>query len=149
MILGHLGCVFDVTEENSGDSLILQIHTKDPGRLIGRDGRTLDDLQFLVNRLANLEEDEVGRIIVDVEGYREELHHILLEDVEKAADRVCKTGRPVMLQPLNSYDRRIVHNRFKQDKHVMSVSPNGQHRMKQITLKPRQQTPHSSGQTPT
>lgn len=137
MILGHLGFVFEVQEEDRAEGRVLHIRTRDPGRLIGKDGHILDDLQYLVNRIANQTEEENARVILDVEGYRENLRGELMHKVERAAQRVRQTGTPVMLDPLNSFDRRIVHNAYKDDPEVMTVSPSGPSRYKRITIQPR------------
>lgn len=137
MILGTLGFVFEVSEEQTVDGLVLQVHTRDPGRLIGREGHTLEDLQFLVNRLSHAGEDEQPRVIVDVEGYRGNLRRELVARVKRMAERVRHTGEPARLEPLNSFDRRIVHNIFQDDPDVEAVSPPGASRLKRMSIQLR------------
>jgi spoIIIJ-associated protein len=137
MILGHLGFVFEVREEHNVLGHVLQVTTRDPGRLIGRDGHTLDELQYLVNRLAHPEGEPAALVTVDVEGYRESLVQGLLTRVEASAARVRETGQPVALEPLNSYDRRIVHNYFKDHPAIRTASPDTPAKFKRITLHPR------------
>jgi spoIIIJ-associated protein len=136
MMLGHLGFVFEVTEEENLLGRVLQISTRDPGRLIGREGHTLDELQYLVNRLANPEGESAHPVTIDVEGYRQSLLQELVQQLESARERVRHTGQPVMLEPLNSYDRRIVHNFFKNDPSIRAVSPDTPARLKRMTLRP-------------
>jgi spoIIIJ-associated protein len=137
MILGHLGFVFEVREEETVLGHVLQVTTRDPGRLIGRDGHTLDELQYLVNRLAHPDGEPATLVTVDVEGYRESLVQGLLTRVQAAAERVRETGQPIQLEPLNSYDRRIVHNAFKDHPHIRTVSPDAPAKFKRMTLQPR------------
>jgi spoIIIJ-associated protein len=140
MILGHLGLVFEVTEHAGPDGLVLHIHTRDPRHLIGRDGRVLDELQYLVNYLvSNLPEDEdKERVLIDVEGYREQAKQELIDKVSRIKERVLKTGRPFILETLNAYQRRIIHEAFKKDKEVIITSPPHKARFKRMTVQMRQ-----------
>lgn len=148
MILGTLGFVFEVSEEPSADGLILQVRTRDPGRLIGREGHTLEDLQFLVNRLSHVGEEDHPRVIVDVEGYRANLKRDLVLRVRRLADRVRHTGEAARLEPLNSFDRRIVHNTFHDDAEVEAVSPTGPSRLKRMSLQLRHRARPAASKPP-
>jgi len=136
MLLGHLGFVFEVEEIRCEEGIRLNVKTREPGRLIGREGRTLEDLQFLVNRLSHHNEEE-GRVIVDVDRYRQNHWKDLLSRVKRIARKVCETGQPVLLEPLNSFERRLVHQHFKNDPKIMTVSPPGRARFKRIELRLR------------
>ncbi|HPA16499.1 MAG TPA: KH domain-containing protein [Verrucomicrobiae bacterium] len=137
MILGTLGFVFEVHEEETSDGLVLQVRTRDPGRLIGREGHTLEDLQFLVNRLSHSSEEVAQRVVVDVEGYRTNQRRELVSRLGRIAQRVRQTGEPIRLEPMNSFDRRIVHNVFQDDRDVEAVSPPGESRLKRMTVQLR------------
>lgn len=137
MILGHLGFVFEVEEENRLNGPTLHVLTRDPGRLIGRNGKTLDDVQFLLNRLISQSEDEPPKVTVDVENYKLNQYEPLFRKLRTAANQVKESGEDVTLEPMNSYDRRIVHNFFKDDDEIRSVSPDDKSRLKPITLKKR------------
>ncbi len=82
-------------------------------RLVGRNGETLEDIQFLLNRLLQLQDKDAPRAQVDVEHYREMREDGLVQKVKQLAENVRKTGRPCHLDPMNAYDRRIVHNAFR------------------------------------
>ncbi|MBX7158201.1 MAG: single-stranded DNA-binding protein [Verrucomicrobiae bacterium] len=139
MILGHLGLVFEVTEQKSADGLILQIHTRDPRHLIGRDGRVLDELQYLVNYLIdNSSDEEKEHVLIDVEGYREQAKQELIDKVKRIKERVLKTRRPFILEMLNAYQRRILHEAFKKDQEIVIVSPSHKARFKRMTVKIRE-----------
>jgi len=74
---------------------------------------------------------------VDVEHFRDMRNDLLVARVRKCADSVRETGMPFHLEPMNSYDRRLIHNAFKDDPQVMTWSPHDDARMKRITLKKR------------
>ncbi|MDR1305751.1 MAG: KH domain-containing protein [Verrucomicrobiales bacterium] len=137
LILEHLGFVFEVREEQRPTGLTLHIFTGEPGRLIGKNGRTLDDLQYLLNRILANEEDEPQRVTVDVEHYRECQQADLLKKITALAAQVLATGEAVTLPPMNSFDRRTVHHHFANDPLIMSVSETTDARLKSITLQRR------------
>jgi spoIIIJ-associated protein len=134
LMLGHLGLVFEVEEMEPSGRLVLNIHTREAGRLIGRDGHTLEDLQYLLNRILYRNEEGAANVIVDVEGYRQKEKQDFLGHVRELADQVRRTGHPVSLDPMNSYDRRLVHQAFVDDPEIATQSEEGSARLKQITL---------------
>lgn len=137
MILGHLGFVFEITEREEKEGVFLEVHTRDPRRLIGRDGRVLEELQFLVNRLTSEAEEERERVIIDVEGYREQAKQELIERVYRVKERVLETGKSFSLEPMNSYQRRIVHQAFQNDLEIKITSPESKSRFKSMILELR------------
>jgi spoIIIJ-associated protein len=138
-MLGYLGFVVQIEETASeGGNLKLQIYTEESRRLIGRDGETLDAIQFLLNRLLQAKDKDVEKVIVDCEHYRSMLEDRIVQRVRELADRVRITGRSLQLEPMNSYERRLVHNAFKDDPDVATWSPSDSARIKQITLVKRQ-----------
>lgn len=137
LMLGHLGLSVEIHEEDRPAGRTLHIRTSDPGRLIGRNGRVLDDLQYLLNRILSHEEDSAHRVIVDVENYRQQLVEQMLERVRAAADGVRAGGPEVELDPMNSFERRLVHNLFKDDPDIQTASPADASRLKRITLRRR------------
>ncbi len=136
-MLGYLGFPVQIEEHDGPEGPTLQILTEDADSLIGRRGEVLDDIQYLVNRILVRHIKGAPRIRVDVEYYRSIREDNLVDHVQQMAQRVRATGRPVALNPMNSYYRRIVHNVFLNDPEVMSVSDNSPARFKRITLKKR------------
>ena len=136
-MLGHLGLVFEVEEIEQGGRLVLNVRTREAGRLIGRDGHTLEDLQYLLNRILNRGEEGGSNVIIDVEGYRQKEKQDFLGRVRELADQVRRTGEPIALAPMNSFDRRLVHQAFAEDPEIATQSEEGASRLKQITLVPR------------
>ncbi len=140
-MLGYLGFVCDIKEFENSNGPVLQIYTPEREKLIGRHGETLEDIQFLLNRILQVKDRESARAHVDVEHYREMREDGLVQKVNQLAEMVRKTGRPYHLDPMNAYDRRIVHNVFKDDPEVMTFSPPDDSRIKRITLQKRVATP--------
>jgi spoIIIJ-associated protein len=138
-ILGYLGFVVQIEEiKNEGGNSTLQIYTEESRRLIGRNGETLEAIQFLLNRLLQAKDKDAEKVIVDCEHYRSMREDRIVQRVRELADRVRITGRPLQLEPMNSYERRLVHNAFKDDPDVATWSPSDSARIKQITLVKRQ-----------
>ena len=138
-ILGYLGFVVQIEEsQDEAGNLVLQIYTEESRRLIGRDGETLAAIQFLLNRLLQAKDKNAPKIVVDVEHYRSMREDRIVQRVRELAERVRVTGRSLQLEPMNSYERRIVHNAFKDDPEVATWSPSDSARIKQITLLKRQ-----------
>src|SRR5277367_6698543 len=91
LMLGHLGLVFEVEEIEQAGRLVLNVRTRDANRLIGRDGQTLEDLQYLLNRILNRHEEAAANVIVDVEGYRQKEKQDFLGHVRELAEQVRRT----------------------------------------------------------
>ena len=138
-MLGFLGFVIEIQEQQSeAGNLVLQIYTEESRRLIGGDGETLEAIQFLLNRVLQAKDKDAPKVIVDCEHYRPMREDRIIQRVRELAERVRATGRSLQLEPMNSYERRIVHNAFKDDPDVATWSPDDSARIKQITLLKRQ-----------
>ena len=146
-ILGYLGFVVQIDEmQGEAGNAILQIYMEESHTLIGRDGETLEALQFLVNRLIQAKDREAPKVTVDCEHYRSMRDDRIVQRVRALAERVRVSGRSLQLEPMNSYERRIVHNAFKDDPDVATWSPSDSARIKQITLLKRQRKPEPAPQ---
>ncbi len=144
-MLGLLGFFCDIKEFPHEDgALTLQIYTAEKDRLIGRHGETLDDLQFLLNRVLTAKHKEGRKVIVDVEHWREMKEDQLVQQVRQLAEIVRNTGRSFQLEPMNAYERRIVHHAFESDPEITTWSPPDHTPFKRITLRKRI-TPLSRG----
>ncbi|HEX4140221.1 MAG TPA: R3H domain-containing nucleic acid-binding protein [Candidatus Methylacidiphilales bacterium] len=134
LMLGHLGLVFEVEEMEPAGRHVLNIHSRESGRLIGRDGQVLEDIQYLLNRILNRSEEGTANVIVDVDGYRQKEKQDFLGRIREMADEVRRTGKPMVLAPMNSFDRRLVHQAFAEDPEIATQSEDGAARLKQVTL---------------
>ena len=93
--------------------IYFQIDSAEAGRLIGRTSQTLDAIQFLLNRILSRKYEDSPYCVVDAEHYRERRREKLLADAQEALERVRQTGRPWRMPPLNSMERRIIHQALK------------------------------------
>lgn len=124
------------TSLREGQIILNVLCGSDSSLAIGRKGQTLEALQTLVTRITAREHPEVlGRtkILVDVEGYRERRLANILETARKAADEVREGGEPAFLDPLNSYERYLVHSELKEEPGIRTSS-RGEGALKQIII---------------
>jgi spoIIIJ-associated protein len=121
-ILELLGLPATVEERQIEDGLLLDIKSDDAERLTGRQGQTLADLQYIVNRMLFQQDQTAPRITVDVGGYRTRAREALVVRAKEAAEKVRRLGDIVELEPLNSFERRIVHQAIKDDPDIESQS---------------------------
>ena len=137
-LLRLLGFSATVQEHPIEDSYLLDIQTDDSGRLIGRKGQTLVALQYILNRLLFQCDPQSPKVTIDVAGYRGQAREELVKKAKAAADKVRRWGDVVELEPLNAFDRRIVHNTLKDDPAVEthSIEVEGTE-MKAILLRPK------------
>jgi spoIIIJ-associated protein len=138
-ILGTLGFPSAVDEHKLGDDLMLDIKTEEAGRLIGRQGQTLADLQYIVNRMLFQQDQNAPKVMLDVGGYRSQAREALVQKAKAAAEKVRRWGDAVELEPLNAFDRRIVHQALKDDPDIEthSVEVDGTDK-KALILRPKQ-----------
>src|SRR5271169_5047904 len=137
-ILHLLGFEARVEEQPLEEGTLLEVKTEDSGRLIGRQGQTLADLQYITNRLLFQQDQQSPKVMVDVGGYRSQAREALVKKAKEAADKVRRWGEPVELEPMSSFDRRIIHHVFKDDPDVEthSVEVDGTDK-KVLLLRPR------------
>ena len=133
-MLGHLGFSANIEQQETHDGPCLQIHTGESKALIGKDGDRLDDLQYLVNRILRRHFPKAERVKVDCEHYRSIQEDHLNEEVRGIAERVKSTGKSFQMRPLNAYYRRLVYNVLVEDPEIVSHSPEGDDRLKRITI---------------
>ena len=137
-LLRQLGFDTEIQEHHDEDGLFLDVKTEDSGRLIGRQGQTLSDLQYLLNRLLFQQDPQAPKVTVDVGGYRAQARDALVKKAKEAADKVRRWGDVVELEPMNAFDRRVVHNALRDDPGVEthSVEVDGTNK-KAILLRPK------------
>lgn len=121
-ILELLGFTATVTEHSLEDGMLLDVQTEDSGRLIGRQGQTLADLQYITNRLLFQQDPASPKVMVDVSGYRAQARDALVKKAREAAEKVRRWGDVVELEPLSAFDRRIIHNAIKDDPDIETHS---------------------------
>ena len=137
-LLQLLGFPATVEEHSLEEGILLDVKTDDPGRLIGRQGQTLSDLQYITNRLLFQQDQNAPKVMVDVGGYRTQAREALVKKAKDAADKVRRWGDVVELEPLSAFDRRVVHQALKDDPDIEthSVEVEGTDK-KAILLRPK------------
>ena len=137
-ILASLGFQTAVEEHKLEEGVLLDVKTDDAGRLIGRQGQTLSDLQYITNRLLFQQDATAPKVMVDVGGYRAQAREALVKKARDAAEKVRRWGDTVELEPMTAFDRRVVHQALKDDPDVEthSAEVDGTDK-KAILLRPR------------
>src|ERR1700744_3161154 len=121
-ILQLLSFEATVEQQSLDDGFLLDVKTEDSGRLIGRQGQTLADLQYIVNRLLFQQDPAAPKIMVDVGGYRAQARDALVKKAKNAARKGGRWGDVVELEPMTAFDRRIIHQALKDDPGVETAS---------------------------
>lgn len=110
-------------EESEGEKTIsIDLSGSEMGVLIGKRGQTLDSLQYLVSLVVNKEKEDYIRVKVDTENYRERRKATLEKLAKNIAAKVKRTRKPVALEPMNPYERRIIHSALQGDRYVTTKS---------------------------
>lgn len=111
-----------VTGRLEDDRIILNIETADAGLLIGKQGQTLEAMQYLLTKILAKKSRRKVRITIDVESYRARHDDALVQLALKNGDKVKRSGKPVTLNPMNPHDRRIVHLTLQSDRELKTLS---------------------------
>ncbi len=114
--------VIDVEYNEVEETLEVDLEGNEMGVLIGKRGQTLDSLQYLVSLVVNKGTEEYIRVKVDTEDYRQRRKETLENLAKNIAYKVKRTKRPVSLEPMNPYERRIIHSALQNDKYVTTHS---------------------------
>lgn len=110
------------TEIDQDGALCVDMSGEHMGILIGKRGQTLDSLQYLANRVANKHQEGYVRVKLDTENYRARREVTLRHLAKNIAHKVKRNRRPVALEPMNPYERRIIHSALQSDPYVMTHS---------------------------
>lgn len=117
-----LGVTLEVSYQEDEKELSINMCGEDMGILIGKRGQTLDSLQYLVSLVVNKESEDYIRVKLDTENYRERRKETLETLSKNIAYKVKRTRRSVSLEPMNPYERRIIHSVLQNDKFVVTRS---------------------------
>ncbi|MCC2255608.1 protein jag [Ruminococcus sp. CLA-AA-H200] len=124
------------TSIDEDGALCVDMKGEHMGILIGKRGQTLDSLQYLANRVANKHQDGYVRVKLDTENYRERREETLNHLAKNIAHKVKRNRRPVILEPMNPYERRIIHSALQSDPYVTTHSEGEEpYRKVVVTLK--------------
>lgn len=117
-----MGVELDFTPYKSNGYIFIDISGKDTGTIIGKRGQTLDSIQYLTNLVLNKNKEEYQRVILDAENYRTKREKTLEQLAHRLAGKVVRTGRTQKLEPMNPYERKIIHTALQDDSRVMTRS---------------------------
>ena len=117
-----MGFDIEVSCKEDEQYLLLTLSGDNLGNIIGRRGETLDALQYLTNLVAYRQGGERKRIILDAEGYRKRREKTLKNLALRLSERVKRSGRPVVLEPMNPQERRLIHTALQNDSEVQTLS---------------------------
>jgi spoIIIJ-associated protein len=131
----HMSAGIEIDEEEDG-TFRLELVGEDAGNLIGRYGDTLNSLQYLVTLVTQKRTGEHVRILLDAEGYRDRREAALVEQARSFAAEVIRTGQEIELDPLGSFERRIIHNALMDHPDVETYSE-GEEPERYVVIGPR------------
>ena len=135
-VAAGMGLDVDIEIKKSRDGKIFNITGEDLGLIIGRRGQTLDALQYLTNIVANKHSSSFVRIILDAENFRLRRRKTLEELADRLASQVIRTGKEVVLEPMPSQERKVIHAKLQNHRQVNTISKGEEpNRRVVITLK--------------
>lgn len=132
----NLVVVIDINYDEVNNSMNIDLSGDEMGVLIGKRGQTLDSLQYLTSLVVNKDVENYIRVKVDTENYRKRRKDTLENLAKNIAFKVKRTKRPVSLEPMNPYERRIIHSALQNDRYVVTHSEGDEpYRRVVVTLK--------------
>ena len=137
-VFAAMGISVEITVkyEEEPKSLDVDLNGDEMGVLIGKRGQTLDSLQYLISLVVNKGTTEYIRVKVDTENYRQRRKETLENLAKNISYKVKRTRRPVSLEPMNPYERRIIHSALQNDKYVTTHSE-GEEPFRRVVVTPK------------
>lgn len=135
-ILKSLSFECNITATAEDGEILLMIQSPDSAFIIGDNGSRLDDLQYVLNRLMVIKEENMPRIRVDCDHYRERSEARIINSARHKAERALASGQPVTIGPMNAYHRRLVHSALAEMPGIRTESEDIDSRFKRITISP-------------
>ena len=139
-VFAAMNMVVVINAEYDADNkeMVIDLSGDDMGVLIGKRGQTLDSLQYLTSLVVNKDRDDYIRVKVDTEDYRARRRDTLEKLARNIAFKVKRSRRPMVLEPMNPYERRIIHSALQNDRYVTTHSEGEEpYRKVVVTLKSR------------
>ena len=119
----------------NADSVYVDVDGPDSGTVIGKRGQTLDAIQYLSSLVENKGENGYTRVVIDAEGYRQKREKTLEKLANRLADKAARTGRPVRLEPMNPYERKVIHTALQKRPEVTTKSE-GEEPYRRVIIEP-------------
>ena len=118
----QMGLTVVIEKMMTKDKITFQVHGEDLGILIGKHGQTLDAIQYLTNLVAHKDVSGHCHIVVDVENYRSRREETLVNLAKRLASKVKRNRQKVSLEPMNAFERKIIHTALHDDKNIVTES---------------------------
>ncbi len=134
-LLEKMGETADISAQQEEDRISLRLESGDAGLLIGKQGQTLEALQYLVTKMLSKQSRKKVRVAIDIESYRARHNQALSNLALKCGEKAKRSGKPVTLNPMNPHDRRIVHLALQEDKELKTMS-RGEGHYKKVIISP-------------
>ena len=130
--------------EETEENIKIDIKATDSARVIGKRGDVLDAIQCIAGAVANVGREEYIKVVVDCENYRSQREQTLKELAEKIAKKAVEKGRKLILEPMNPYERRIIHSALSDSSEVKTISE-GKEPNRYIAVIPNNAKPYDKG----
>lgn len=121
-IIDSMGLDLTITACMNEECIFLDIDGKDSGTMIGKRGATLDAIQYLTSLVVNKNKEKYMRVVVDAENYRAKREKTLEQLANRLADKVVRTKKSVRLEPMNPYERKVIHATLQSSPQVVTRS---------------------------
>lgn len=118
----EMGLELSIKAQGNNESIYIDIDGKDAGTIIGKRGQTLDSIQYLTSLVVNKGKDKYTRVIVDAENYRAKREKTLEQLANRLANKVIRTKKSVRLEPMNPYERKVIHSTLQSNPSIITRS---------------------------
>ena len=118
----NIDATVELNYDEASKNMDIELKGKEMGLLIGKRGQTLDSIQYLVSIVANKDTEEYIHVKLDTENYRKRRRETVENLAKNLAYKVKRTRKPVSLEPMNAYERRVIHSALQNDKYVSTYS---------------------------
>lgn len=135
-IFADMNLEVDIDTKLDGDNLLVNLSGKNMGIIIGKRGDTLDSLQYLTSLVVNKDKENYVKVTLDTENYREKRYAALEALSQRIASKVAKSGRKYTLEPMNPYERRIIHSCLQDHPDVTTFSV-GEDPYRKVVISPK------------
>ena len=141
-VLTAMGIEVTVTAELKEDIVEINLEGDNMGVVIGKRGDTLDSLQYLTSLVVNQKSEDYIKVSIDTENYREKREEVLCALANRLAAKVARTGKKFALEPMNPYERRIIHSNLQDNEDVTTFSI-GQEPYRKVVIAPKNPKPYN------
>lgn len=121
-VTSEMGLKLEISAKEGEEVLYVDIQGKDSGTIIGKRGQTLDAIQYLTSLVVNKDKEKYTRVVVDAENYRSKREKTLEALAQRLATKVVKTRKSVKLEPMNPYERKVIHATLQNHPKVVTRS---------------------------